>query len=231
MANRNLCFPSGLPQWYALDSKQPHRKKSNGFNAGERAGQATDPFVSNPPSLKMFVQKLRYLSTDMWRCPAMLFSYRQRRILWITRSSTFHKISVIRSCHTSLDHTRSSQVIAWCSTQYVNRKSLFNMSRCHLVWILLSPGVWSPCVANMVPHPWTRMSRRDCSGGCSHSQCQERLAWPSSKRCCTVWRWQDGNHHGAQLSIPVSMLHQSSCKFCAGLPYTAFTSSTSPRHC
>jgi len=40
----------------------------------------------------------------------------------------------------------------------------------------------------------------------------------------------DGNHHGAQLSIPVSVLHQSSCKFCAGLHYTTVTSSTSPRH-
>jgi hypothetical protein len=40
----------------------------------------------------------------------------------------------------------------------------------------------------------------------------------------------DGNHHGAQLSIPVSVLHQSSCKFCAGLHYTAVIASTSPRH-
>lgn len=40
----------------------------------------------------------------------------------------------------------------------------------------------------------------------------------------------DGNHHGAQLSIPVSVLHQSSCKFCAEQHYTAVTSSTSARH-
>jgi hypothetical protein len=40
----------------------------------------------------------------------------------------------------------------------------------------------------------------------------------------------DGKPHGAQLSIHVSVLHQSSYKFCAGLQYTAVTSSTSPRH-
>jgi hypothetical protein len=40
----------------------------------------------------------------------------------------------------------------------------------------------------------------------------------------------DGNHHGEQLSIPASVLQQSSCKFCAGLHYTAVTSSTSARH-
>lgn len=103
MAYNNLCLPSGFSSWYTVDFMQPHRKKSNGFNAGERAGQATGPFVSNPPSLEMFVQELRNLSADMWRCPAMLevlsFSYRKRRILWITTSSIFHKVSVIRSCH------------------------------------------------------------------------------------------------------------------------------------
>jgi hypothetical protein len=39
----------------------------------------------------------------------------------------------------------------------------------------------------------------------------------------------DGNNHGAEMSTPVSVLHQSSCKFCAGLH--SVTSSTSQRHC
>jgi hypothetical protein len=82
------------------------------------------------------------------------------------------------------------------------------MALCHLVWILLSPGVRIPCVHNAA-NGWRDLPVK----GVALSEGDT-----------------DGNHHGAQLSIPVSVLHQSSCKFCAGLHYTTVTSSTSPRH-
>jgi len=96
--------------------------------------------------------------------------------------------------------------------------------------ILLFPGVRIPCVASMVPHP-----RTECHGefvavveaiynaGNGWRDIPVKGVAPSEGNT-------DGNHHGAQLSICVSVLRQLSCKFYAGVHYTFFTSSTSPRH-
>jgi len=127
----------------------------------------------------------------------------------------------------SLDNMLSYQVIAKHGAQYIHWKLLLKMALCYLEWFLsaqeckflvLVMPPWVNWVSSM-----TTVSSIIWRCGCDHSHNHTGLAWSPNEVCLTRWRWQDRNYHGAELSIPVSVLHQSSCKCC-----TATRTSPSP---